>query len=102
MTERPQLVFLIDAFRHDFLSPVTTPNLARFAAAGAHRPLQPILGYSDAIRATFFTGRYPDETGYWMEYCYRPGVGPWQGARRAQALDRLPSDLVQRGAKLVA
>lgn len=97
---RPQLVVLVDAFRHDFLSPEVTPKLMELASAGAHRPLQPILGYSDAIRATFFTGRFPDETGYWMEYCYRPGTGPWQHARRGRAIDRIPSDLAQRAVKL--
>jgi hypothetical protein len=103
MTDSPtRLVFLVDAFRHDFLSATDTPNLTAFASLGSHRPLKPILGYSDAIRATFFTGRYPDETGYWMEYCYRPGKGPWQRAGRAEALDLLPSDLAQRVIKLAA
>jgi len=96
----PVLVFLIDAFRHDFLSEQHTPNLARLAAAGVCKPLQPILGYSDAIRATLFTGRQPDETGYWMEYAYRPRQSPWKGFGRLAPLDRFPSDLAQRGLKL--
>jgi hypothetical protein len=94
------LVFLIDAFRHDFLSEDNTPHLAALAGAGVRRPLQPILGYSDSIRATLFTGRAPDETGYWMEYAYRPGESPWRGFNRLAPLDRLPSDLVLRGLKL--
>ena len=98
----PLLVFLVDAFRHDFLSEDGTPNLAALAEAGVRRPLKPILGYSDAIRATFFTGRLPDETGYWMEYCYRPENSPWQGLSRLAPLDRLPSDLTLRGMKLAA
>ncbi len=53
----PLVVFLVDAFRHDFLSEDVTPHLAALAASGLRRPLKPILGYSDAIRATFFTGR---------------------------------------------
>ncbi|MGO8876029.1 MAG: alkaline phosphatase family protein [Acidimicrobiales bacterium] len=96
----PVLVFLVDAFRHDFLAEDVTPNLAAFAAAGTRRALQPILGYSDAIRATFFTGRYPDETGYWMEYCYRPESSPWQGAARFSPLDAFPSDLALRALKM--
>ena len=75
-TGPPLLVFLVDAFRHDFLVEEHTPNLAELAAGGLQRPLKPILGYSDAIRATVFTGHYPDETGYWMEYCYRPSNQP--------------------------
>jgi hypothetical protein len=98
----PVLVFLVDAFRHDFLSEEGTPNLAQLAEMGVRRPLKPILGYSDAIRATFFTGRYPDETGYWMEYGYRPETSPWKDLSRLAALDRLPSDLMKRGLKLAA
>ena len=33
-------------------------------------------------------GRYPDETGYWMEYCYRPATSPWKGMGRPSGLDR--------------
>src|SRR6266567_72037 len=98
----PMLVFLVDAFRHDFLSDDVTPNLARLAEAGVRRPLRPILGYSDAIRATVFTGRYPDETGYWMEYCYRPATSPWRSLSRLAPVDRLPSDPALRGLKLAA
>ena len=101
-TSPPLLVFLVDAFRHDFLSEEATPHLAELAATGVRRPLKPILGYSDAIRATFFTGRLPDETGYWMEYCYRPATSPWKGLSRLAPVDRMPSDLVLRGLKLAA
>ncbi len=49
--------------------------------------MRPLLGYSDSIRAAIFTGRYPDETGYWMEYCYRPGSTPLAPYARLSALD---------------
>ena len=49
-----------------------------------------------------FTGRYPDELGYWMEYCFRPEGSPWRGLERLAALDRLPSDLALRALKLAA
>ena len=102
MPERrpPVIVFLVDAFRHDFLSETNTPKLAEFAAHGVRRPLQPILGYSDSIRAVLFSGRQPDETGYWMEYAYRPDASPWRGFDRLALLDRIPSDLALRGLKL--
>ncbi|MGH9019671.1 MAG: alkaline phosphatase family protein, partial [Acidimicrobiales bacterium] len=96
----PVVVFLIDAFRHDFLSEENTPRLAELAATGVRRPLRPILGYSDSIRATLFTGRQPDETGYWMEYAYRPESSPWAGFDRLAPLDRVPSDLALRALKL--
>jgi hypothetical protein len=47
-----------------------------------------------------FTGRPPDETGYWMEYAYRPSQSPWKGFDRLAPLDRLPSDLALRSLKL--
>lgn len=98
----PVVVVLIDAFRHDFITEDVAPNLARLAAEGVQLPLRPILGYSDAIRATFFTGRYPDETGYWMEYCYRPETSPFQGAERFAFLDRVPLNVAVRGTKMAA
>lgn len=96
----PVMVVLIDAFRHDFVSDDLTPNLAQLAADGTRLPLRPILGYSDAIRATVFTGHYPDETGYWMEYSYRPEASPWTGADRFSFLDRLSPEVMARGAKM--
>jgi hypothetical protein len=72
------------------------------AEQGVGVPLRPILGYSDAIRSVIFTGRYPDEHGYWMEYCFRPERSPWRGLERLGALDRLPSDLALRALKLAA
>ena len=98
----PVLVFLVDAFRHDFISEDITPVLASSRRRASSRPLKPILGYSDAIRATFFTGRLPDETGYWMEYCYRPATSPWKGLSRFAPVDRVPSDLARRGLKMAA
>ncbi len=98
----PAVVVLIDAFRHDFISDEITPNLAQLAADGVQLPLRPILGYSDAIRATFFTGRYPDETGYWMEYCYRPDTSPWKGVQRYACVDQIPFDPAVRYLKMAA
>lgn len=102
MAERrpPALALLIDAFRHDYLEEAHAPELSRLAAGAVARPMKPPLAYSDGIRAMFFTGRQPDETGYWMEYCYRPETSPWHGLSRFAPLDRFPSDFVLRGAKL--
>jgi hypothetical protein len=96
---RPVLCILVDAFRHDYLTPSRAPYLAGLAAGAGGRKLRPILGYSDAIRATIFTGAYPDEHGYWMEYCLRPEEAPLAPLRTLSPLDALPSDFVQRGVK---
>lgn len=97
----PEVVVLIDAFRHDFMSEEITPNLTQYAGEGVQYPLCPILGYSDSIRATFFTGKYPDQTDYWMEYCYRPENSPWSGLTRLAPIDRIPLDSLVRGTKMV-
>ena len=93
---QPLVCVLVDAFRHDYLDPQRTPVLSAIAAEGSAVPLRPILGYSDSIRATIFTGTYPDESGYWMEYCYRPDESPFKPAARFAAVDAFPSDLAQR------
>ena len=101
MTERtrPLLCFLVAAFRHDYLQEGATPFMEKLASDGSVGRLPTILGYSDAIRATIFTGRYPDQLGYWMEYCFRPERTPFRPLDRLAALDRFPIDIVQRGAK---
>src|SRR4051794_36094857 len=98
---RPILGILVDAFRHDYLTPSYAPYLSGLAAGAGSRRIRPILGYSDSIRATIFTGAYPDQHGYWMEYCLRPEKAPLASLKALAPLDRLPSDFVQRGTKFV-
>jgi hypothetical protein len=98
---RPLLFVLTDAVRHDYVRPERTPYLAALARNLGFARMRPLLGYSDSIRAAIFTGRYPDETGYWMEYCYRPGSAAFAPLERLALLDRLPSDFVRRGTKFV-
>lgn len=93
---RPVVCVLIDAFRHDYLDERHSPWLFGLAAERGFARMRPILGYSDSIRATIFTGAYPDEHGYWMEYCRRPAQAPMRGFTRLAPLDRLPSDLAKR------
>jgi Type I phosphodiesterase / nucleotide pyrophosphatase len=97
---RPVLAILIDAYRHDYLGGGETPFIDSLAASGSARPLQTILGYSDSIRATIFTGLHPDELGYWMEYRFAPGQTPFRPFTELAPLDRVPSDLALRALKL--
>jgi hypothetical protein len=97
---RPLLYLLVDAVRHDYVSPGRTPWLARLGAGAGLARIRPLLGYSDSIRAAIFTGRYPDETGYWMEYCYRPKETPLAPFARLAPLDRLPGDVARRAVKV--
>jgi hypothetical protein len=96
----PLVCVLVDAFRHDYLHDERTPFLAQVAASGRVAPLPTILGYSDAVRATIFTGAYPDEHGYWMEYRFsNGGSDPFRPFSSMRVLDAIPSDLVGRGIK---
>ena len=94
------LVVLVDALRHDYLELADTPFLSELGESGTARPLHTILGYSDSVRATAFTGLMPDELGYWMEYRFRPGRSPFAPFDRMGWVDRFPSDLALRAGKL--
>jgi hypothetical protein len=96
---RPVLCVLVDAFRHDYLDSARAPFMSTLAHDGSLGRIRPILGYSDSIRATIFTGVYPDQHGYWMEYCYRPQASAFAPLERLAVLDALPSDFVRRGVK---
>ena len=98
---RPLLYVLVDAVRHDYVSPARTPFLAELGSQCGRARMRPLLGYSDSIRAAIFTGRYPDETGYWMEYCFRPNETPLSPYARLAPLDALPNDFARRGVKFV-
>jgi hypothetical protein len=95
------LYILVDAVRHDYVTEQRTPYLAAAAAKHGRSHMRPLLGYSDSIRAAIFTGAYPDETGYWMEYCLRPDETPLAPYARLAALDALPWDFARRGVKFV-
>ncbi|MFQ6080474.1 MAG: alkaline phosphatase family protein [Candidatus Bathyarchaeia archaeon] len=90
------LVVLIDAFRYDYLSDSLTPFLRSLAKQGFCAPLQPILGYSDAIRATIFTGTYPDVHGYWIKYSFRPENSPFNFLKNLKFFDHIPDNLAKR------
>jgi hypothetical protein len=97
--QRPVLCVLVDAFRHDYLNALNAPFLSFCAARGRSARMHPILGYSDSIRATIFSGSYPDEHGYWMEYCFRPEAKAFSPLDRLGRLDELRGDFFKRGIK---
>jgi len=95
------LVLFIDAFRYDYLSEERTPFLYSMSKNGFCAPLKPILGYSDAIDATIFTGVYPQDHGYWIKYKYSPETSPLGIFKYLRFIDHLPSSFVVRGVKFV-
>ena len=78
----PVLVFLIDAFRHDFISGEhSAPRRA------GHRPDEQgrcsrSWGTAMQYARPSSPVASPDETNYWMEYAYRPHDSPWRGMGR--------------------
>src|SRR6266571_567206 len=95
------IAILVDALRYDYVNREDTPFLYELGHQGTALPLRPILGYSDAIRATIFTGTYPDRHGYWMSYRYSPGTSPFKAFTALRAIDHIPSDLIRRGTKFL-
>src|SRR3989475_2095547 len=95
------IAILVDALRYDYVSRQDTPFMYELGLQGATLHLKPILGYSDSIRATIFTGTYPDRHGYWMSYRYSPETSPFRAFTVLRAIDRIPSDLIRRGTKFV-
>src|SRR6266581_2144071 len=93
------LAILVDALRYDVVNEESTPFISKLGRQGQMLPLKPILGYSDSIRATIFTGASPDRHGYWMSYCHSPGTSPFKAFRRLGFVDYLPSDFLRRGIK---
>jgi len=84
------LAILVDAFRYDYLSKRDTPFLYELSRGCFCAPLRPVLGYSDAIRATIYTGAYPDEHNYWMAYRYSPETSPFKPYSRFGFIEHAP------------
>ncbi len=90
------LMILVDAFRYDYLSEKNTPFLYSISKKYPCHPLQPILGYSDSIRATIFTGVYPEDHNYWGFYKYSPYTSPFKFFKKLSFLDAFPESSIKR------
>ena len=95
------LIFLVDALGHDMISEETTPYLWRFASQGRLGSMRPVLGYSDAQRAALFTGKLPDQSGYWTDFRLHLGESPLRPFGNLRALDALPGDFSRRCVKFL-
>src|SRR2546425_5324922 len=95
------IAILVDALRYDYVNREDTPFMYELGHQGTTLALRPILGYSDSIRATIFTGTYPDKHGYWMSYKYSPQTSPFRAFTVLRAIDYIPSDLIRRGTKFL-
>jgi arylsulfatase A-like enzyme len=90
------VVVVIDGLRPDFVSPETTPQLAKLAAAGVffahHHPVY--LSSTEVNGTALATGSYPAHSGIIANNEFRPRLDP-QNAIATQA-----PDMVRRGDEL--
>lgn len=99
MNEKVICIF-VDALRPDFISEKNTPFLYRCAKDNPAMKLETILGYSDAIDTTIFTGVHPDINGYWMRYWYDPANSPFKNIsllKIFRLIDFIPSAFIRSG-----
>lgn len=75
------LTIFIDGLPFDELHKM--PFSSRFVSQGR---LIPALGYSVNCQTQLFTGKTPDELGFWCEWTYQPERSPFKGWRAAFTL----------------
>jgi predicted AlkP superfamily pyrophosphatase or phosphodiesterase len=68
------LVILIDAYGYDLLDKKSTPFLHEFTTKLKFKTL---LGYTSAILPAIFSGTYPEENNYWVNYYLNPENSPF-------------------------
>ena len=62
------LILLIDALGYCSINAQNTPNLFNFFQEGFFRPVKTLLGYSNAIIPSIFSGKYPSQHNIWGLY----------------------------------
>lgn len=89
----------IDALRPDFISKTNMPFLYELSNKNTTMELETILGYSDAIDATIFSGVYPNNHGYWMKYWYDPSNSPFNSLilKSLRPIDFIPNSFIKSG-----
>ena len=90
---RPILILFIDALNINFINKKHTPFLYSLLENTPHTLLRPILGYSDSIKATLYTGCFPDVHNYWIMYKYNPGNSPFLVYNNFRHIDYLPINI---------
>lgn len=73
------VVALLDAFRHDYLSPDAAPFLSSRSDTGVAGAVEEPFGYQ--TRPAFFAGLYPETSGICTMFERRQGSSPFEIAR---------------------
>ncbi len=72
------LMVLIDALRHDQVTPERTPFLWHMSQRGTRLATQEV--FAGQLRPAFFAGLYPNQSGVGHLFCYDPENSPFRGA----------------------
>jgi len=100
---RKVVCVFVDALRAEFIDKEMTPFLFKLANTCHSMEIETILGYSDVIDATIFTGVYPNVHGYWMKYHYDPTNSPFKSSifLPLRIIDYIPSPFIRSGINYV-
>lgn len=95
------LVLFLDGFHPDYLRNPRAATLRQLAEGGGASELQPVLGYSNANRASLFTGEDPAGHDQWSYFRYDPEGSPFRDGltRSFRWIDHVPSDLARKALK---
>ena len=75
------LILLVDALGYSSITKHYTPNLFDLFQEGFFRPVKTLLGYSNAIIPSIFSGRYPSQHNVWGLYKMSPATSPFKVSR---------------------
>lgn len=93
------LVLFLDNLHADLVTAERMPFLHGLAKGGAVARTETVLGYSNAIRNTIFTGTNPRTHGKWSKYRYDPAKSPFKSLGAYKAINLLPGGFLQRCAR---
>jgi len=97
--EKKIVCIFVDALRNDFITSEKMPFLSSLVEKYGLNEVETILGYSDAIESSIFTGTYPDKHGYWMKYWYDPENSPFKDDifKILKVIDKIPNPKIRSG-----
>ena len=75
------LILLIDALGYSSITSQNTPKLFDIFQEGFFRPVKTLLGYSNAIIPSIFSGKYPSQHNIWGLYKKSPLTSPFKLSR---------------------
>jgi len=73
-----QLILLIDALGYDSIMSGKMPQLYEIFQKGTFRPVKTLLGFSNGIIPSIFSGKYPFEHNIWALYKISPKTSPFK------------------------